>query len=174
MTERDEQVQAATKRLSDEIELLRREAGDQGLAFSALTEDELVGRESGQTSSSPYIYSQSWTSGTSAGNPAVYRVYVRNPDPSGYYPLFVTIFFGLANFLTDVGHGPAGRDPRWPYVSSAGFSLVSGATTNQTFNYVVPASSPSGTHTGNAVLWRGQYHDQGDYLDRGLFPVTVS
>jgi hypothetical protein len=31
-----------------------------------------------------------------------------------------TIFFGLANFLTDVGGGPPGRNPEWPYVSSEG------------------------------------------------------
>lgn len=174
MTERDRNaIEATARQVSGEIELLRREAADQGLAFSALSEEELIAKEAGETSNSPYIYAQSWTSGTTSGSSATYRVYVRNPDPRGYYPLLVTIFFGLANFVGDIGHSPASRHDEWPYLSSATFSLGSSASTNRSFTYQVPQTA-AGTYTGNAVLWRGQYHDAGDYLDRGLFPVSVS
>jgi hypothetical protein len=89
-------------------------------------------------------------------------------------PLFVTIFFGMANFLGDIGFGPAGRNPEWPYISSPPFSLAGGASTNQAFSYQVPSGIPLGTYTGNPVLWRGDSWGVGAYLDRGLFWVTVT
>jgi hypothetical protein len=88
--------------------------------------------------------------------------------------VFTTIFFGLANFLADLGEALDARDGRWPYVSSAGAVLSAGGTINPQFSYMTPVGLPVGTYLGNAVLWRGDYHDQGSYFDRGLFPVTLA
>jgi hypothetical protein len=54
------------------------------------------------------------------------------------------------------------------------FSLASGGTTNGGFNYTTPTGVPLTTYIGNAVVWRGELHDQGVYFDRGLFYVTLS
>jgi hypothetical protein len=163
-----------------EIELFRREAQDQALAFSALTEEELTKRAQVESSGTPYIYSMSWTSGTYPGSPAYFKVHISNPDPTGYYPVFASIFFGVANFLDNTSfgesaaHGNFNGDSRWPYMSSRPFSLASGATAEETFNYTTPTDVPPTTYPGNVVVWRGQHHDQGVYFDRGFFYVTLS
>lgn len=181
MTEKPaEAVRAEVQQRLREIELYRREARDLGLSFSALSEEQLTGKARVAATGTPYIYAQAWTSGTTPGSPASYRVYVSNPDPGGYYPVFLSVFFGLANFLAPQAFGEAaargnfnGGTP-WPYLSSRPISLASGATANELFSYTVPAGAVPTTYLGNAVLWRAEYHDQGAYFDRGFFSVTVS
>jgi hypothetical protein len=176
----DQEVKREVDQRLREIELLKREAQDQGHTFSSLGEEKLTRKIQGESSGTPYIYSMSWISGTSPGSSAYFRVYISNPDPSGYYPVFASIFFGVANFLNNASFGEAvadgnfNMDTRWPYMSSRPFSLASGATTNETFNYTTPAGVPLTTYIGNVVVWRGEYHDQGVYFDRGLFYVTLS
>ncbi len=174
MVERSEQdINRQVEQLLREIELLKEEAQHQGLSFSSLSEEDLVRKVRGETSSSPFIFGQGWTSRTSPGSSALYRVNFSNPDPTGYSPVFVTIFFGAANFLDDIGEGLSGRDLRWPYLSSQGVGLASGASREQTFQYTTPTNVPLSTYLGNSVLWRGEYHDKGAYFDRGLFDVTL-
>lgn len=157
-----------------EIELLKQEAQQQGLAFSTPTKEQLEKKIRGDTSNSPHIYAQNWTSSTTPGSPAHYQVYVSNPDPIGYYPMFVSVFFGVANFFDNIADGIAGRDERWPYLTSAPFSLASAGTSSQAFNYTTPTIAGRSTYVGNAVLWRGDLHDKGAYCDRGLFYVTLT
>jgi hypothetical protein len=170
----DREVKAEVERRLEEIAELREQAHGQALAFSAATEEQLSKKIRGETGNSPYIYAQSWTSGTSGGTTAYYWQWVANPDATYYYPVFTTIFFGLANFLADVGEALDARDTRWPYVSSDGVSLPAGGTLNPKFSYTTPVGLPHGTYLGNAILWRGQYHDIGQYFDRGLFQVTLT
>lgn len=168
-----EQVKMEVEQRLREIVLLKQEFEQQRLKFSSLSEEEIVKKIQGESTNSPYIYAQGWVSGTAPGSPANYTVYIANPDAVGYYPLYVSIFFGVANFLADIGEGLSGRDDRWPYLSTAAFGLAAGATTNKTLNYTTPAGVPLSTYMGNAIVWRGDFHDQGAYLDRGLFDVTL-
>lgn len=175
-----EAVRSEVEQRLTEIELFRREAQDQGLAFSALTPDELTRRAQVTDAGTPYIYAQAWTSGTRRGSPAFYRVYMANPDPVGYYPVFASVFFGLANYLNPQPFGEAAASGNfnggvaWPYLSSRPTGLASRTATNVLFSYTIPADAVLTTYLGNAVLWRGEYHDQGVYFDRGFFYVTVS
>jgi hypothetical protein len=174
MAERSEQdIDREVERLRREIELLEREAQHQGLSFSSLSEEDLARKTRGETSRSPFIFGQGWSSGVGPGSSASYSVSLSNPDPTGYYPLFVTIFFGAANFLDDIGEGLSGRDLRWPYLSSQAFGLASGATTTRTFQYTTPTNVPRSTYIGNSVFWRGDFHDRGTFFDRCLFDVTL-
>jgi hypothetical protein len=170
----EEEVRQEVEQRLREIELLREEAQQQGLSFHSLSEEELARKIRGESSQSPYGFSLSWTSGTSPGSPAIFTVNISNPDGIGYYPLFVTVFFGAANFLDDIGEGISGRDTRWPYLTSRPFSLAAGATAKQTFNYTTPTGVPLTTSTGNSVLWLANYDDKGTYFDRNLFYITLS
>ena len=169
----DREVKEEIERRLEEIELLRQQAQQQGLAFSAPTREQLEKKVRGETSNSPYIYSMSWTSGTLLGNPAYFQVWMANPDPGGYYAVFVSVFFGVANFFDNIADGLIARDVRWPYLSSPGFSMLAGGTVTQSFNYTTPSSVPRSTYLGNVVLWRMEYHDKGAYFDRGGFDVTL-
>jgi hypothetical protein len=168
------EVREELERRLEEIELLKRQAQEQGLAFSAPTREQLEKKITGESSNSPYIYSMSWTSGTTPGSPASFQVWMSNPDAAGYYPVFASIFFGVANFFANIAEGLIARDDRWPYLSSQPFSLTSGATGTQSFSYTTPSTVPRSTYLGNVLVWRGEYHDQGAYFDRGLFYVTLT
>ncbi len=169
----DQEIRRELEQRLKEIALFKQEAQANGLKFSSTSEEQIIKKLRGETGNSPYIYAQSWVSGTSIGAVANYTVYISNPDPTGYYPLFVSIFFGAANFLDDIAEALAGRDNRWPYLSSAPFSLAAGGTTSKTFYYTSPTAITASTYLGNSVVWRGDYHDKGLYLDRGLFDVSL-
>jgi hypothetical protein len=170
----DREVQAEVERRLEEIAQLREQAQGQGQAFSAPSEEQLTKKIRAESGNSPYIYSESWTSAATGGSIAYYSLWAANPDSTPHYSVFTTIFFGLANFFTDLGEGIDARDSRWPYISSDGLMLPVGGTINPRFTYTTPVGLPAGTYLGNAVLWRGDYHDIGQYFDRGLFPVRVT
>src|SRR5712691_10564553 len=92
----DQEVKEELERRLEEIEVLKQQAQRQGLAFSAPSREQLEKKIRGETSNSPYIYSMSWTSGTLLGNPAYFQVWMANPDPTAYGPVFVSVFFGVA------------------------------------------------------------------------------
>lgn len=168
-----EEVKREVAQLKEEIEALRERAREQGQAFSALDEEQLTKKVRGETSKSPFIYAQGWTSGTSPGSAAQYTVYVRNPDPTAYFPFYVTIFFGLGNFF-DIGQAWIGRDKRWPEFSSDRTYLSANSNQSFAFSYTVPTGLPLGTYNGNSVLWEGEWHDVGTAFDRGSFDVKLS
>jgi hypothetical protein len=169
----DEQVKQELGRLKEQIEALRQLAHERGQAFSSPDDERLTRKLRGETAKSPFIYAQSWTSGTSPGSPANYTVYVQNPDPSAYFPFYVTIFFGLGNFFDDLDEAWAGRDKRWPEFSSDRTFLAANSSQSFSFNYTVPTGLPVGTYNGNSVLWRGDFHDVGVSFDRGSFDVKL-
>jgi hypothetical protein len=170
----EKEIKQEVERLLEEIALLKEEAREQGLAFSSLSEEELVQMVRGESPKSPRIVGQAWTGSRTPGISARYSVYIHNPDPTRHSPLFMTIFFGLANLCADICQGWSGRDKRWPELSSERFSLAAGATTNITFRYTTPTGVPLTTYLGNSVLWEGRRHHQGVYFDRGLFDITLA
>ncbi len=169
----EKEIRKEARKLTEEIESLRERAREKGLAFACLSEEELVKKIKGETSNSPYIYAQSWTSGGSPGSSASYTVYISNPDPTSYFPLYASICFGLGN-VVDVADAWNGRDTRWISVSSDRTFMAAGATANFTFNYNVPSGVETGTYNGNTVVWQGDWHDTGTVFDRGSFDIEVS
>lgn len=79
----------------------------------------------------------------------------------------------MANFMSDISFGPANRNPEWPYLSCRPFVLAAGSITTQAFTLQAPTSVPLGTYTGNVTLWRPQFFDQGIFLARGYFDLTL-
>lgn len=164
-------VQEEVRRRLEEIELLREQAQRQGLAFASLNEEELRRKIRGETSKSPYYYSQGWTAATTPGSAASVTVYYSNPDPTFWY-VDMTMFFGLANFAADITTALAGRHTSWPYVSATPTIVGAGATGSATFNYTTPMVD-RGTYLGNTVLWHPQTFDVGTYFDRSFFEVRL-
>jgi hypothetical protein len=113
-----------------------------------------------------------WSGGT-PGDPTSVEIYISNPDPTVHTYLFVSVFFGVANFVGDIAMALAGRDTRWPLLTSPPFTMAAGTIVSQTFTYLVPPGIPSSTYLGNGVLWKANHLDQGVYFDRNLFNVAV-
>lgn len=167
-----EEIRREVKQRLREIELLHQQAQDRGLEFIALSEEELQQKISGESARSPYFYGAGYNSAAAPGGTFQYEVAIANPDPAGYL-LLVTVFFGTASFMDDISLGPAVRNAEWPYLSCPPFGLEAGATTSKTFSLQAPTGVPLGTYTGNAILWRPQFFEQGSYFDRGYFDVTL-
>jgi hypothetical protein len=165
-------VKEELRRRLEEIEARKEIAQHRGLAFASPSEEELAKKIRGESAKSPYLYFEAWTSGTTPGSSAFYEAGYANPDPGGYYPVTVTIFFGLANLAGDISEGFDARDWSWPYVSSEPVFLAAGATGAASFNYTTPMVN-RGTYLGNAVLWAPNYFDVGRYFERGFFEVTL-
>jgi len=168
-----EAVKHEVAELKKQIEVLKEQAREQGQAFTSLDEDQLTKKVKGETSNSPFIFGQSWTSGSTPGSAAIYTVHVRNPDPNAYFPFYATIFFGLGNFF-DAGQAWTGRDKRWPEFSSERTFLPANSDRSFSFSYTIPLGLPLGTYNGNSVLWKGDWHDVGVAFDRGSFDVKLS
>jgi hypothetical protein len=167
-----EAVKHEVDQLKKQIAALKEQAREQGQAFSSLDEEQLTKKVKGETSKSPFIYAQSWSSGTTPGSTANYTIYVRNPDPDAYFPFYVTIFFGLGNFFA-ADEAWIGRDKRWPEFSSDRTYFPANSDRSFSFSYTVPTGLPLGTYNGNSVLWRGEWHDVGTAFDRGSFDVKL-
>jgi len=173
----DKDVKEQVERDLAEIEALRSEAHEAGLAFKARTKKDLEQKIREAASGTPYIYAAAWSSRLPAGATANYRVYVRNPDPVTYSGVFVTVFWGLANLFANIYEGLIGRDARWPYLSSEPFTLTSGASTSKSFDYVTPSWVDPSTYLGNAVFWQHQpvtIGDRGAYFDHDVFYITLT
>src|SRR4051794_2483488 len=137
----DRDVEREVSQLTERIEALRQLARERGQGFSALDQERLVRKIRGETSNSPFIFAQAWTSGTTPGSNASYTASVQNPDPIGHFPVYATMFFGLGNFF-DVGQGWTGRDKRWPEFSSDRTFLAANSNHDFVFNYQVLVNLP--------------------------------
>jgi hypothetical protein len=171
----EREVKEELEQRLQEIELLKQQAQQQGLAFSAPTKEQLEKKiRGGEPSNSPYIWGSTWNSGVQLGTSVSYQVWMANPDPDYYGVVFVSVFFGLGNFFDNIADAVIARDTRWPYLSSPPFSLTSGGTGTQAFNFATPNTVPRSTYLGNAVLWRPEFHDKGSYFDRAFFHITLT
>ena len=168
----DEEVKREVTRLQQKIERLKQAAHERGRSFAALSEEQLIKKVRGETAKSPFMFSQSWTSGAFPGSNASFSVSLHNPDPTGYFPFYVSIFFGLGNFF-EVGEAWAGRDQRWPGLSSARTDFLANSDQTFDFSYVIPTRLPLGTYNGNTVAWVGEWFSQGTWFDRGSFDLQL-
>src|SRR5262245_40439277 len=172
-----EAVGREVNQLKEQIAALKEQAHQRGLAFSSLNQEQLTKKVRGETSKSPFIFAQAWTSGIQISSASgtvggFYEVHVRNPDPIPYYPFYATIFFGLGNFFA-VEQGWIGRDKRWPEFSSDQTFFPANSDRSFLFSYTVPCGLPLGTYNGNSVVWRGEFHDVGAAFDRGSFDLKL-
>jgi hypothetical protein len=169
----DEQMRKEVQECLQEIERSKEEAKRLDLAFWSLTEEELLRKVRGESSNSPFIFMTSWSLSPPPGSFGTFSLSFSNPDPTNYGWVFVTLFFGLASLAKDIALGWAGRDTRWPAISTRPFNLPSGTTHSETIKYPVPSGLPSGTYLGTGVLWLSQFNDRGTLFERAMFDVII-
>jgi hypothetical protein len=175
LVEELEQRAEHARRLLDDIEERRQEAERQGLNFTAPTAEQL--RKKLARAESPMIVGQGWSGSAAPGGVINYDVYINNPDPVYWSWLFVHVFVGPANVVPDVADAVSAVDPRFPRLTMPqvfGLSLAPGDTQPLSFALDVPAGVERSNYLGNAILFQGDWHDVGKYLDRGLFVFEVT
>jgi len=165
-----------------EIDAAKSKAAAKKLRFTGMPEGLLRARLSPRRSAgraviaAPMIVWQSWNSMTSPGGTITYNVGITNPSPNDEVWLFGHVFVGPANFVPDVGAAVQAVDARFPRLtepSFAGLSLPANGSTSLTFNLAVPQGMEPSNYIGNTFLFRADWHDVGDYLDRSTFIFGV-
>lgn len=168
------EIEKRAEKILSEIANLEKKAKEEGLEFTSLSKNEIIDKLLGKTSRSPFIYLQIWTPSGQPGQTRSYKVGIHNPDSFIQAGLFVSVFFGIANFLPDIGVGLCGRYYQWPVLSSGMFNLGADQSTTKSFSYKIPNDIPLTTYLGNSVLWGWHPHDIGQYSDRGCFFLNVT
>ena len=143
--------------------------------FTAITPEQI--EKKFKRINSPMIVSQGWSGTTTPGGTVNYSVYIYNPDPAAANYLFVHVWVGTANvdpitgsFLLNVDN----RFSRLTQTAPTGFSMAPGASTMLSFSLAVPSSIQKTGYIGNSCLMQFNWHDTGNYLDRGVFVFAVS
>src|SRR5262245_30571285 len=166
------QIKQHVKKISDAIEKQKREQQDEH--FTSVTPDEIERKL--KRANSPMIVSQGWNS-TTPGGTVNYNLGIYNPDPTQAIWLFAHVWVGSGNVDPTVGTFLLNVDPRFPRLTQpafAGLSLASGASSILSFSLKVPSSVERTNYLGNSCLMRFNWHDIGQYLDRGVFVFAVT
>ena len=157
-----------------EIEVRRKDAEKKRLNFTAPTEEQI--KEKLRRVNSPMIVFQGWSGTASQGGQISYSIGIFNPDATISSSLYVHVLVGPANFVNDVGEALATSDERFPKLTLPdffGLSVNPGITEQLDFTIPIPNVEDS-NYLGNSFLFEADYHDVGTYLDRSVFPFTVS
>lgn len=144
--------------------------------FTGISPEELEKKL--QRVNSPFLTFQGW-SGAPPGGSFAYTVGIHNPDPTSASNLYIYVFVGPGNCVTDTGSFLLNVDTRFARQAQPpafGLVLASGVSTSQTFTIPVPATVEKTTYFGNSALVQAppSYNDIGTYLDRAVFPFTVT
>lgn len=170
MTNKD--VNNILKKLLDEIDVLRTQARNRGLAFSSPTTEQLEKKlKSGNT---PIIISMAWSPSGSIFNTFIFEVYVTNPDPNPYDDLFAYFFFGPANMISDVGTALVSVDERFSAMYAKFPFMPPGSNGLVRFNYKLPIGTTPGIYLGNTFIFLLDRFDVGAYATRGCMPIEIT
>jgi hypothetical protein len=167
-----EQIKEQTKRIQEAIEKHKRENKEEH--FTSITPEEIVHKL--KRVKSPMIVSQSWGSAPPGGT-VNYGVGIYNPDPTVAIWLFAHVWVGSGNADPTVGTFLLNVDPRFPRLTQpapTGLTLASNASATLNFALQVPTTAEETNYIGNSCLMRVNWHDVGEYLDRGVFVFTVT
>lgn len=166
------EIKGQVERIQKVIEKTKREY--KGEHFTGLTAEEIERKL--QRVKSPMIVSQGWNS-TTPGGIVNYSLGIYNPDPTQAIWLFAHVWVGSGNVDPVVGTFLLNVDTRFPRLTQPAFSgltLAAGGSATLSYALKVPSTVEKTNYLGNSCLMRFNWHDVGDYLDRGVFVFAVS
>jgi|SRR5262245_11256106 len=166
------EIKAQIQKIQKVIEEHKRE--NKGEHFTAVTPEEIEKKL--KRVNSPIIVSQGWNS-TTLGGTVNYSLGIHNPDPTQANSLYAHVWVASGNIDPVVGTFLLNVDPRFPRLTQpAAFGLTLAAGASATLNYAlkVPSAVEKTNYMGTSCLMQLSYHDLGIYLDRGVFPFTIS
>jgi hypothetical protein len=173
----EKKIQQETKKLLRDIETLREKAQQEGLGFSSLSEEELVKKIRGETSNSPFLLALTWTQEATPGDICSFSVLLYNPGTEWRdehrIGMYLSVFFGLTNFIEDIGVALSLRDTQWPILTSQPIDLEVEEGRIITLNYTIPTDVPLTTHFGTVVFWQLWMGTTGEIFNRYCFPVSL-
>jgi hypothetical protein len=167
-----EQIKEQTKKIEEAIEKHKRENKEEH--FTSIMREEIERKL--RRVKSPMIVSQGWGNAAPGGT-VNYSVGIYNPDPTDAIWLFAHVWVGSGNTDPTVGTFLQNVDPRFPRLTQPefdGLTLASNASATLSFALQVPTSAEETNYIGNSCLMQFNWHDVGQYLDRGVFVFAVT
>jgi hypothetical protein len=167
-------LEEKAKKILAEIDQKRKVAKEKRMNFTAVTEKQIYQKLTKK--GSPIIVSQSWGPAPPGGT-INYTVGINNPDPYQQIWLFCHVFVGPGNMVADVGEALCTVDTRFPRLTLPkffGLQIDPDTTDYLNFSIPIPVGIESTNYMGNCFLFKATWHDIGEYLDRGLFVMTVT
>jgi hypothetical protein len=137
----DEEIRAEVERVTQELDLLEREAKGRGEQFVRLDEETLRRKISGDEANSPFFAGYGWGAGTPGGTASVSPL-VYNPDPV-YYPYHGYLVFGPSGLVQDTDLSLTVVDTRLPLYARNLF-VAPNSSMSQTYPVPIPPDFPSG------------------------------
>lgn len=162
------------KRILHDIDRHKEVFQKKGMNFT--TPDEEQVRRKLNRAHSPMIVFQGWGGATTPGGTLTYNVGIHNPDPAGWVWLFGHVFVGPANMIPPIGEALETADPRFPHLTQPAFpglSIATNETATLSYSIPIPTGIQSTNYQGNVFLYQADWHDVGEYLDRGTFIFAV-
>jgi hypothetical protein len=163
------------RKILAEIEQHKKEFERKGMQYVVLDEEQL--RKKLSRSRSPMIVSQGWSGSAPQGGMLTYSVQIRNPDPGPWVWVFGHVFVGAANMIVSPGEALAtvdGRFPRLTQPAFPGLTIAPNETAKLDFSIPIPTGMQPSNYQGNVFLYQADWHDVGEYLDRGTFVFGVT
>jgi hypothetical protein len=170
------QIKEQTKKILEVVEEHKRLV-KKGEGFTAVTPEDIERKLT--RVNSPMIVSQSgsWTGSTPPGGTFTYNLGLFNPDPTQAIWLFAHVWVGSGNVDPVTGTFLLNVDARFPRLTLPGFAgltLPASGSTVLKFTMKVPSTAEKTNYLGNSCLMQVNWHDLGQYLDRGVFVFAVS
>lgn len=166
------QIKEQIQKLQQVVEKHKRDNKEEH--FTAITPEEIEKKL--KRVKSPMIVSQGWGN-TTPGGTVNYNLGIFNPDPTQANSLYAHVWVGSGNVDPVVGTFLLNVDPRFPRLTQPpffGLTLAAGASATLSYALKVPSTVEKTNYMGTSCLMLLNYHDLGIYLDRGVFPFTVS
>jgi hypothetical protein len=143
--------------------------------FVVLDEEEM--RKKLQRVNSPIINSMGW-SPIARGATGNIGLGIFNPDPGAHHFLFVHMWVGPGNPISDNTQFLLNVDARFPRLtlptSSTGITLAPGTFQNLTFAFKVPSTVEASGYMCNFLLIRHSFFDVGTVFDRSGLVLNVT
>jgi hypothetical protein len=168
---RKEQVE----KILEEIEKERQKAKKEKMNFTAPTKEQLEKKLA--KIETPMIIFQWYPGSTSSPGTVTYTVGIHNPDPFQNIWIYNHVFIGPANMVPDVGAALATVDTRFPRLTEPAFpglTIPPNSSVSQSFTIDVPPNIQPSNYLVNSFVFLADWHDVGEYIDRGVISFTVT
>jgi len=162
-------IKEQTKKIQETIQREKRHYREQN--FTEVTSEDIARKL--RRLKSPMIVFQGWSGSAPAGGTINYSVGIWNPDPSEAIWLFAHAWVGSGNVDPLVGTFLLNIDTRFPRLTEPAFAGAS-IGPSSSLTSVSTSRLQKTNYIGNTCLMQFNWHDVGAYLDRSVWPFTVT
>lgn len=169
----EKEIKNTLKKLSDKIELAKKEAKNKGFSFVSRTRKEL--EEKLRSVNTPFIGIMAWKGVGHISDTFTHEIGVFNPDPVFATRLVGHLSFGPASLIANNNTALLSAYANFPRLYQEYPAIPSGDLKYIIFNYHFPITTVtlSPLHLGNVLIFKNSTFETGSIIDRACTPVRI-